>query len=357
MSKKTILLVDDDKTNLSVGKNALSDFYNVFTLNSGERLLKMLEKMIPDLILLDVKMPEMDGYETISRLKENPKSADIPVIFLTSLIDDVEEVKGLSMGAVDYITKPFSTPRLLKRLEVHLLVEKQKKELVNYSHNLEDMVAEKTKEVVNLKNVVLETMAELVDERDDVTGGHVDRTKRYIKVIINAMKEQNIYAEEMENYDESLLLQSSLLHDLGKIAVKDAILSKPGPLSDDEFEIIKTHPIYGEKIINKIKSKTNDSEFLENARVFAVSHHEKWDGTGYPNGKKGEEIPLLGRIMAIADVYDALVSERPYKNAFSHEKAMEIILSGKGTHFDPILTDLVFKISEKFKEIAAAIKE
>jgi len=361
--RKIIFLVDDDTTNLTIGKKALSGTYNVFTLNSGQVMLEMLENLTPDLILLDVNMPEMDGYEAIQRVKAKENTAHIPVIFLTALNNEEMELKGLSLGAIDYITKPFSTPLLLKRLEVHLLVEEQKRELVAQkrellflNNNLGQIVEEKTETVVELKNAILSTMAELVEYRDEITGGHIVRTQRYIKTLIDAMRSKGIYADEVAALDEELILQSCQLHDVGKIAVKDSLLNKPGKLTDEEFDSIKTHTTFGEKVIERLKEKTIDSDFLEYARIFAVSHHEKWDGSGYPGGLKGEGIPLLGRMMAISDVYDALVEPRPYKNAFHHEKAKGIILEGKGQHFDPLLVDLFESIHHEFEIIATEVK-
>ncbi|MCL2387618.1 MAG: response regulator [Defluviitaleaceae bacterium] len=357
MDKKVIFLVDDDMTNLMVGKKALSNAYKVFTLNSAAVMFEMLENLTPKLILLDVNMPEMDGYQAIEELKAQERFADIPVIFLTAHNNEEMEVKGLSLGAVDYITKPFSTPRLLKRIEMHLLVESQKKELLRFNNELSQMVEEKTATVVELKNAILSTMAELVEYRDKITGGHIVRTQRYIKALIDAMKSSGVYKRELSRLDETLILQSCQLHDVGKIAIKDSILNKPDRLTPEEFDEIKKHTTFGEKVILRLKKKTSDSDFLEYARIFAVTHHEKWNGMGYPNGLKGEEIPLLGRIMAIADVYDALVEVRPYKDAFTHEKAVEIIIKDKGSHFDPTLIDLFEKIHHQFEEIAAEVKE
>jgi len=360
--RKTIFLVDDDMTNLTIGKKALAGSYNVFTLNSGAVLLEMLENLQPDLILLDVNMPEMDGYEAI-RLVKQGKHAGIPVIFLTALSNEEMELKGLSMGAIDYITKPFSAPLLLKRLEVHLLVEEQKRELVSqkrellfFNNSLTQMVEEKAGTVIELKNAILSTMAELVEYRDEITGGHIVRTQRYIKVLMDAMKSDGVYANEISGLDEELVLQSCQLHDVGKIAVKDSILNKPDKLTPEEYETIKAHTTFGEKVILRLKEKTMDSDFLEYARIFAVSHHEKWDGSGYPKGLKGEEIPLLGRMMAIGDVYDALIETRPYKNAFPHEKVTRIICESKGSHFDPVLIDLFAKIHGEFNKISDEVK-
>jgi len=349
---KTIFLVDDDPTNLAVGSDALEEHYDVLTLNSGLRLLKLLESSLPDLILLDVGMPEMDGYEVIKIIKSKPKTAHIPVIFLTAKSDGESELKGLSLGAVDYIIKPFSAPLLLKRIELHLLVESQKQELIGFNNNLLDMVEARTKTVVELQNSILKTMAELVEFRDNITGSHIERTQAYLHALLKQLPKSGLHREEISRWNIELVLQSAQLHDIGKIAIKDSILQKPGRLTDEEFEEIKTHTVFGEKIIEKIKESTTDQAFLEYAGVLAVSHHEKWDGSGYPKGLAGDEIPLLGRIMAIADVYDALVSERPYKKAFTHSEAVGIIMEGKGKHFDPVLADLFMEVSDEFEKIA-----
>jgi putative two-component system response regulator len=347
--RKTVFLVDDNVTNLTLGKNALAAHYNVFTLNSGARLLKLLEKNVPDIILLDVDMPEMNGYEVIKILKSKKETAYIPVVFLTAKTDGESELEGLSLGAIDYIMKPFSPLLLQKRIEVHLLVEAQRLELLDYNKNLQVMVDNKTKMVVELKNAILKTMAELVECRDDITGGHIERTQNYLGVLIDALQRYGVYKDEIAPWDIGLVLQSAQLHDVGKISIEDNILNKPGKLTDDEFEKIKEHTTFGVKIIDRIRRQTSEQAFLDHARVLVSAHHEKWDGSGYPRGLKGEEIPLLGRLMAIVDVYDALVSERPYKKAFPHEDAVQIIRNGKGTHFDPVLVDLFIMVSDEFK--------
>ncbi|MCL2170230.1 MAG: response regulator, partial [Defluviitaleaceae bacterium] len=265
--RKTIFLVDDDITNLTIGKKALSGTYNVFMLDSGADMLEMLDDLHPDLILLDVNMPEMDGHEAIQRLKANDKTASIPVIFLTGLTDEAMELKGLTLGAIDYITKPFSAPLLLKRLEVHLLVEDQKRELLTrkrellfLNNNLEQLVDEKTGTVVELKNAILSTMAELVEYRDEITGGHIVRTQRYMKALLDAMRSEGVYSSEVDKLDEELVLQSCQLHDVGKISVSDTILNKPGKLTPEEFEIMQKHTIFGEEVINRLKEKAMDSD-------------------------------------------------------------------------------------------------
>jgi putative two-component system response regulator len=350
--RKKIMLVDDDITNLTVGKNALIEKYDVFTIPSGEKLFNLLEKVIPDLILLDVDMPEMNGYDVIRGLKKQEKTSAIPVIFLTAQTDDGSELQGLSLGAIDYIAKPFSPLLLLKRIEVHLLVESQQRELKDYNTNLQNMVREKTREVVSLQNAILRTVAELVESRDAITGSHIERTERYLKILVEALKGDRRRQEEIAHWDTDILFRSAQLHDVGKIAIKDDILFKPEKLSDEEFEEMKKHTTFGVQVIEKIGESTSERIFLEHAKIFAGTHHEKWDGSGYPKGLKGEEIPLQGRLMAIVDVYDALLSERPYKKAFTHDEAVAIISGNSGIHFDPELVDLFLSVSDKFASIA-----
>ena len=346
--RKTIFLVDDDLTNLTIGSNTLSEVYNVFTLNSGARLIKMFEKRMPDLILLDVEMPEMNGYETIQLIKSNEKTKNIPVIFLTAQSDAENELKGLSLGALDYIIKPFSPPLLLKRIEVHLLLESQKQELINFNRNLQEMVDARTKTVVELKDAYLKTMAELVECRDYVTGGHIERTQFYLSILLEAMQKKGLYEDVISAWDTNLIVHSAQLHDIGKISIRDSVLQKPGSLTKEEFEEIKTHVPIGEKVIEKIKKNTIEREFLEQAKILVATHHEKWDGSGYPRGLKGDEIPLQGRLMAIADVYDALISNRPYRKAIEHGEVVDIISKSSGKHFDPALVDVFFSVSDTF---------
>jgi len=351
IGQKTIFLVDDDVTNLAMGNDTLSPFYKTVTINSGVRLLKMLESHIPDLILLDVEMPEMNGYETIKILKQKEETKGIPVVFLTAHNDTESELEGLTLGAMDYIVKPFSAPLLLKRIEVHLLVESQRKQLIYFNNNLQIMVDGKTETVVELKNAFLRTMAELVEWRDGSTGAHIGRTELYMKILFEALQNCNAYKDEVASWDKELVLQSAQLHDVGKIAIKDNILQKPARLTDPEFKAIKAHVNFGEMVIERIKQKTKERAFLDQAKILIATHHEKWDGSGYPRGLKGKEIPLQGRMMAITDVYDALTSDRPYKKAFTHEEAVRVIIREKGKHFDPDLVDIFLSISDKFNEV------
>jgi len=336
---KKVIMVDDDITNLLVAKNALVDKYEVFTVPSGKKLFQLLEKVTPDLILLDIEMPEMNGYEVMKLLKDSKDTKEIPVIFLTGRIDPESEIEGLDMGAIDYITKPFSKQLLLKRVEVHMTIELQRKELKRYSTSLEGIVDEKTKQVFELQDVILKTVAELVECRDNITGGHIERTQSYLRLLVEALLIKGIYADEISSWDINLFVMSSQLHDVGKISIKDSILMKPGKLTDEEFDEMKKHTVYGMDIIKRIEDNTSENAFLKHAEIMAGTHHEKWDGSGYPNRLKGEEIPLQGRLMAIIDVYDALTNDRPYKKAFSHEEALKIIIAGRGTHFDPLIAD------------------
>jgi putative two-component system response regulator len=345
------MLVDDNVANLKIGKNALADRYDVFTVPSAEKMLELLERNHPNLILLDINMPKMDGYQAIKLLKNNSATRDIPVIFLTGYDDEASELEGLSMGAIDYISKPFSPPLLRRRIENHLLMETQKTALQSYNTNLQGMVEEKTKMVYRLQSTILRTVAELVEWRDNFTGDHIERTQQCLGILITNMIEKGIYPQLTAGWDVNMLMQSSQLHDVGKIAIRDDILRKNGPLTSEEFNDMKNHVAFGIMIIDKIAGDKGDSDFLDFAKVFAGSHHEKWNGSGYPEGLKNEQIPLLGRLMALADVYDALTSERPYKKAMSHADAMEIILQGRATHFDPELTDLFLSVSDQLERI------
>jgi len=356
--KPLVLLIDDNPANLRIGKNVLSEKFAVATAPSAEKMFSLLENNNPAMILLDVDMPEMDGYEAIKILKSKPQTRDIPVIFLTARTESDDELTGLSLGAIDYIIKPFQPPLLLKRIEVHLLVEAQKNkleqqaaELKNFNDNLQKMVEEKTENVIDLQNALLKTMAELVECRDDITGGHIERTQKGIKILLDAIQKSGLYSDETKDWDVNLLLQSSQLHDVGKIGIDDSILKKPGKLTDEEFEAMKKHAAFGEQIIQKIESLTKENDFLKYAKIFAASHHEKWDGNGYPYRLKGTDIPLLGRIMSIADVYDALTSARPYKKAFPHEEAVRIIVESSGKQFDPALIEIFLRTADQFRNI------
>lgn len=356
-TRSKIILVDDNMANLTMGRNLLKEHYEVYPATSAAKFFEILESVTPDLVLLDIEMPDMDGYETIKALKAEPSLRDIPVIFLTAKSDEPSELEGFSLGAVDYVSKPFSGPRLLKRIENQLLIVRQKKDLLasqaaikDYADNLEIKVRQKTREVVNLQNAVISTVADLVEFRDKLTGGHVIRTQLYLQALVEELIRQGIYTDEVEKWDMEFFLPSAQLHDVGKIAISDLILNKPAKLSPEEFEIMKTHVQVGVEAIERIMAKTDEHAFLRHALLITGAHHEKWDGSGYPKGLCGAEIPLEGRLMAVADVYDALIAVRPYKKAFTHDEACEIIESSMGTHFDPALLDVFRQVKDRFGE-------
>ena len=334
---KTIFVVDDNNVNLLAAEKALTAHYRVFTLPSASGMFELLEDIIPDLILLDIEMPDTNGFDALKQLKSNALYAGISVVFLTSRSDVSAEVLGFELGAIDFISKPFSEPALYNRLKTHL--------------DIDAIIREQTEELQRLKNSIVSSMARVVESRDELTGKHIERTTMYIKVLLDAMLKSGVYSEEVENWDAEAVAFLARLHDVGKIKVSDAILNKPGKLTDEEFDIMKTHTTEGERIIDDIINESGDKIFLHNARLFAGCHHERWDGTGYPRGLKGEDIPLHGRVMAIADVYDALVSDRPYKKPFSHEQAVDIIIESKGKHFDPKVVDVFLGVSGQFAEV------
>ena len=333
---KTIFVVDDSDTNLSMAEAVLEDQYRVMTMPSAQKMFMLLDKVTPDLILLDIEMPEMDGFDALDRLKSDSSWIGIPIMFLTGRNDAEVEARGFEMGAVDFITKPFSAPVLLNRIKTHLDIDK--------------IIRERTSQLSRLQNSILAVLADMVENRDKGTGGHIERTSIYIKILINEMKARGVYIDEMEGWDVDKMISSARMHDLGKISITDIIVNKPGKLTEDEYEIMKSHAVEGERIIDEIISKTGEGDFLRNAKLFAGTHHERWDGRGYPRGLKGREIPLQGRIMAIVDVYDALVSERPYKAAFPDDEAVKIIMENSGTHFDPKIAEIFFEVMDLLKK-------
>lgn len=345
--RQKIILVDDNVANLAQGRSILKPIYEVYPAPSAGKLFEILEKILPDLVLMDIDMPEMDGFEALEKMKADSRVAGIPVIFLTSKSDEHSELKGFTLGAVDYVSKPFSGPLLLKRIERELAFSRQKKELTEsnatiqfHVTNLEELVRQKVETIISLQNAVLTTVSDLVEFRDKDTGGHIMRTQQHLKKLLDVMVREGVYSETISGWDIDAFLASAQLHDVGKIAVPDCILCKPGPLTPEEFTIMESHVPVGVAAIEKIISHTTEQAFLRHALATVGTHHEKWNGTGYPSGLAGKDIPLEGRLMAIADVYDALISTRPYKKAFTHEEARGIIAENAGSHFDPVLVDI-----------------
>jgi putative two-component system response regulator len=364
---KTIFIVDDNDVNLSTAAKALSKQYRAFTLPSASDMFELLNNIVPDLILLDILMPQMDGFEAMQLLKSDPRHSDIPVLFLTGQNDAATEAHGFELGAVDFISKPFSEPVLLNRIKTHLEIDELIRERTA-------MLLQRTEKLLRLQNSMVSILANMVENRDKYTGKHVERTTKYLKILLDAMLERGVYAGEISHWsvEEAVssarlhdigetfiakdalnleaVVSSARLHDIGKISVSDLILNKPDKLTSDEFELMKSHAIEGERIIDNIITESGNETFLQNAKLFAGCHHEKWNGTGYPRGLKGADIPLQGRVMAIADVYDALVSTRSYKSAFTHEKAVEIIKESRDSHFDPEIVDVFLEVHNLFKE-------
>ena len=338
---KTIFAVDDSDTNLSTVRKALENNYRIFTMPSAAKMFALLKKITPDLILLDIEMPEMDGSEALQTLKSNPLYADIPVIFLTSFSDDEIEASGFELGVVDFVTKPFSSHVLLNRIKTHL--------------DIDELIRERTARISRLQNGIVTVLADVVEERDKETGGHNDRTSAYVKIMIEGMIKYGVYTDEMRGWDMEKVVSAARLHDLGKIHVIDSILNKPGKLTNEEFEQMKLHTTEGARIIDRMIGQIGEEEYLRNAKLFAEYHHERWDGKGYPHGLKEEEIPLQGRILAIVDVYDAVVSKRPYKEPATDEEAADIIAEGSGKAFDPKIVEVFIKVKDQIKAVRGVL--
>ncbi|MDR3072078.1 MAG: HD domain-containing protein, partial [Clostridiales Family XIII bacterium] len=283
---------------------------------------------------------------------EENSDFDVPVIFLTAKTDPGSELEGLSLGAVDYIFKPFSPMLLIKRIENSILMFEQRKQLKRFNENLQGMVLRQSTQISELQSAVFDVVSNLVEFRDDVTGNHITQTSRFLGVLLDAMFEQGVYAAETRNWDREVLLTSVKLHDVGKIGISDVILNKREELTPEEFEEIKRHVELGDEIIERIRNMRKDvldDTFLFYAANFVSYHHEKWDGSGYPHGLAGMDIPLLGRLMAVVDVYDALISNRPYKEAYSLDVAQRIMQEGRGTYFDPQILDVFLNVRVKNK--------
>lgn len=342
-----ILVVDDTPANLRILTELLRSDYTIRVATSGEVALTLANTPPhPDIILLDIMMPVMDGYEVCRRLKAEAATADIPIIFVTAMTDADDEAKGLDMGAVDYITKPFN-PRLIKgRVRNHL-------DLKKHRDNLEELVKIRTAEVFATRAATIESLASLAETRDPETGGHIHRTQNYVKILGERLRIDYPDIWGMTDAALELLYLSAPLHDIGKVGVPDAVLLKPGKLTPEEFDQIKLHTTFGYEALSRAEQRLGTSSFLRLGAEIAYSHHEKWDGSGYPQNLIGENIPQSGRLMALADVYDALISRRVYKPPFPHSKAVEIITEGRGKHFDPLVVDTFLVAAEQFRTIAS----
>ena len=367
MQRPTILVVDDTPDNLAVVGGILESDYRVRIANSGERALRVAASdPRPELILLDIMMPGMDGYQTLERLRADPALCDIPVIFVTAMDAASDEAIGLQLGAVDYVTKPINPAILLARLRTHLELKANRDRLARHNELLEARVAQRTREVELIKDVSMHALAMLAEKRDNETGNHLLRTRGYIEVLMNDLAGQADFAEELTPLRRKLIAKAAPLHDIGKVGIPDSILLKPGRLTPEEFTIMKTHACIGAAALDEAiarvladrrENRPDEDErysldFLETAREIAGGHHEKWDGSGYPHGLSGDAIPLSARLMALADVFDALISKRHYKEAFPLEETIGIIRAGRGAHFDPRIVDCFLRHIDAFTAIA-----
>ena len=352
--RASILVVDDTPDNLSLMTGLLRDEYRVKVATNGERALRVAgADPQPDLILLDIMMPGMNGYEVCERLKADERTRNIPVIFLTAKASIEDEQKGLELGAVDYITKPISPPIVLARLKTHLALKAASDFLRDNNAFLAREVERRTQQVVAIQDVTVLALTSLAETRDADTGNHIRRTQYYVRALALKLAPHPRFRAFLTPDTIDLLFKTAPLHDIGKVGIPDRILLKPGRLTPDEFEIIKTHCILGRDAIDHAEQRLGlDVDFLDMAKEIAFSHHEKWDGTGYPQGLAGDAIPISARIMAVADVYDALTSRRVYKEPMSNEAALTEIARGRGTHFDPDIADALLAIKDEIQQIA-----
>jgi putative two-component system response regulator len=360
--KKTILVVDDDRMILNIARDLLESRYNIFTFDNVEDLLDEVEHALPDMILLDLVMPGMSGLEVMSFLKKSAKYKDVPVMFLTATQSAEIETECIQAGAEDFVTKPFVPAVLLSRVErilslkeyqdnLEKMVKKQSREIVKGERELnkaQEKLLEQEREINRIQREVIDSMANLIESRDCCTGNHVKRTGIYVNRIAKMLQREGIYGKTLTDEYVDLLLKAAPMHDIGKIKIPDSILQKPGKLTVEEFDTMKTHAVQGGRIILDVLGGVESKEFIDMAMDIATFHHEKWDGSGYPKGLCGERIPLAARIMAVADVFDALVSRRCYKEAMSASEAFDILEESAGHHFDPKITYVVLKNREEF---------
>ncbi|MFA7240212.1 MAG: two-component system response regulator [Sulfuricellaceae bacterium] len=351
--RPTVLVVDDTPANLSLLASLLKDQYRIKVANNGAKALDLAAAAPPDLVLLDIMMPEMDGYEVCRRLKAAEATQHVPVIFLTAKTEIEDEELGFSVGAVDFIHKPISPPIVLARVRTQLQVKAWHDFLQDQNAWLKKEVERRLSEVNRLQESSIMVMVSLAEFRDECTGNHIRRTQEYVRVLAEQLAGAPKYAAQLTVPHIELIAKSAPLHDIGKIAIPDNILLKPGKLTPEEFEIMKTHAQRGYEMLRTAGNHMGErGDFLEMAMEIARCHHEKWDGSGYPNRLAGESIPLSARLMAVADVFDALLTVRPYKTAMTREQAVTIIQQGNGAHFDPQVVEAFMATQDELQRIA-----
>ena len=352
-----ILLVDDNPTNLQVLMGTLEGRgYHLLIAKNGESALKIVHKACPDLILLDIMMPEMDGFEVCRCLKADPATQEIPVIFLSALVDTKDKVHGLDLGAVDYITKPFQPEEVIARVNTHLTIHRLKRDLAlkneelrDMNENLERKVAERSRQLLKSREGVIFGMAKLTEARDDDTGKHLERICKFVGILARELSKSD---PELDETWINTVSMTAALHDIGKVGIPDGVLLKPGRLTDDERKIMQKHPAIGGDALLEMRDHWGASAFLARAIEIALGHHEKWDGSGYPFGVAGKSIALAARLVALADVYDALTCKRVYKEPMPHDKVREIIISESGKHFDPKVVKAFLATEAQFQTVA-----
>lgn len=358
-SEPTILLVDDNSDNLDVLAGLLQPFYKIFAANTGAGALRVAARTpIPDLILLDIMMPGLDGFDVLARLREDPVTRKIPVVFITALSDSVNELRGLALGAADYITKPFQPQLVLSRVRGQIEAKQARDWMKNQNALLKAEVDRRMIENDLTQQVSIRALPHLAETRDPETGNHILRTQGYVRQLATRLKGHPRFAAVLSHHYIDLLARSAPLHDIGKVGIPDHILLKPGKLTADEWEVMKTHARQGSDAIeNAEQDIAQPLAFLLLAKEIARWHHEKWDGSGYPDGLAGDAIPLSARLMAIADVFDALISRRVYKPAMDYHEVRKIIADGRGQHFDPDITDEFLAGFSDFTAIAESHRD
>ncbi|MDR3446391.1 two-component system response regulator [Dyella sp.] len=354
----TILVVDDAADNRLILSELLKPIYRVLEASDGEMALLIASNEQPDLILLDVVMPGLSGFDVCRQLKTNGKTRDIPVIFLTSLNATEDETRGLVLGAVDYITKPVNPPVVMARVAAQLRLRAVAEFLRDKNAYLESEVARRTREVTAVQEATILALTSLAETRDNETGNHIRRTQHYVRVLADALKDHPRFAAVLDEPGRLLMFQSAPLHDIGKIGIPDHILLKPGRLTPEECEVMKTHTTLGRDALQRAEDRLGTPmAFLRIAKEMAYSHQERWDGSGYPEGKKGEAIPVSARLMAVADVYDALISPRVYKKGRTHEEAVAMMAAKRGIDFDPDVLDAFLSKEDAFRAIAGQFSD
>lgn len=367
--KQRVIAVDDQPDNLLIIEDFLGKTYDIITFGRGQAMVDYFEAgKRADLVLLDIVMPMPDGYALCNWLKGSPMTRDIPVVFLTGLENSEEEAYALSIGAEDFIHKPLSPPVLSARVRNHLALAQARRALQDQNRGLEKLVVERTRKIqeqsdelmrrteqlISAQSAIISAFCSLVEARDNETGNHVLRTQHYVLTLCEKLSSHPRFSAELTQTNIPLIFKSAPLHDIGKVAIPDHILLKPGKLTPEEWRIMQQHAQFGADAIAAAEKEIGEgnASFLSYARQIALTHHERWNGKGYPRGLVGDEIPLAGRLMAIADVYDALISRRIYKPPFEHAAAVEMMRKERGEHFDPDILDCMLANSAQFKDIA-----